>query len=75
MEILNHYVIYQELTQVNYMSKTNKLKEKEIRLGMTRIGEVRGRKNWIKVVKRNKLPVIGILSYSWGCNVQHEEYN
>ena len=39
---------------INYTSKTNKLIEKEIRFVVTRGGEA----NWMKAVKRYKLPVI-----------------
>ena len=73
IEILNYYVVHQELTvlQVNYTSETNKLTEKETTFVVTR-AKGRGRGNWTKVVEGKELPVI---NKYYGYNVQHDRYN
>ena len=55
-EMLNHDVVYQESTTSQLYFK-NKLREKEIRSVVIPAG-VYGRGNWMKAVKRLKLPVI-----------------
>ena len=54
--MLNHDVVYQESTTSQLYFK-NKLREKEIRSVVIPAG-VYGRGNWMKAVKRLKLPVI-----------------
>ena len=61
IKILNHYVVQQELMKFSrsiiLQKQTKKLMEKEIRFVVTRY---RGwsRQNWMKAIKRHKLPVI-----------------
>ena len=43
------------MLQVNYISKTNKLTEKEIRFVVTRGG---GWGDWMQAVKKYKLPIL-----------------
>ena len=61
IEISNHYVVHQELKQccrsIILQKRTNKSLKKRSDLWLPEAG-ARGRRNWIKVVKRYQLPVI-----------------
>ena len=60
LEILNHYVVYQELIQccrsIKLQKPTKKLTEKEVG-SVVPGGKGGGTGNWMQVAKRYKLPV------------------
>ena len=68
------YVVYQELTCVVghvYLKKKERKTERTQFICVTS-DRTQGRSNWMKTIKKNKLPLIN--KYP-GYNVQHDKYN
>ena len=57
---------------ITHQKQTYKLTEEEIGFVVTRSKETGEWGNWIKTVKRYRLPVLSTSSHNWECTIQRD---